>query len=158
MPEIILYVAFAPQNDQSHEKRKVETMITVRLKAMLSLRMRKTSLCHVDPLLYSDGLALNTVRCCPPGCILNSVLRVNPLLLNSENKNTSPFSFSRPLTSPHAFTPRWRYSICYDGHTHLSRSSVLHKRTEQLRSDISEVVTSQNERRDTYRVPSAHPV
>lgn len=50
MLEIILYVAFAPQNDQSLEKRKVETMITLRLKVMLSLRMRKTSLCHVDPL------------------------------------------------------------------------------------------------------------
>ena len=31
--------------------------------------MRKTSLCHVDPVLCSDGLALNAVRCLVPGCI-----------------------------------------------------------------------------------------
>lgn len=70
-------------------------MITTRLEAMLSFRTRKTSLCCDDPLLYSDGLALNTVRCLVPGCILTN----ERLLLgcggqstygtvNSESKNT----------------------------------------------------------------------
>lgn len=42
----------------------------MRLEAMLLQKMR--SLCHVDPLLCSDGLALNTARCLVPGCILRN--------------------------------------------------------------------------------------
>lgn len=53
-------------------KKKVEAVITTRLEATLSLKTRKTSLCHVDPPLCCDGLALNTVRCLVPGCILTN--------------------------------------------------------------------------------------
>lgn len=41
--------------------------------------------------------------------------------------NSSPRLFLAPQTSLKAFTSRWWYSICYDGHSHLSQSSVRHK-------------------------------
>lgn len=143
---------------------------TTRWKATLSLKMKKTSLCHVGPLLCSDGLALNTVRCLVPGCILtnerlllgfegqstygavnsegkNKLLCKNPKCANTTgskfnqlswlqkysclhytNKwSPSPCLFAAPQTSLKAFTPRWWYSIYYDGYSHLSRSSVRHK-------------------------------
>lgn len=146
-------------------------MITTGLEATLSLKMRETSLCHADPLLCSDGLALNTVRCLVPGCILtnerlllgfggqstysavnseskNKLLCKNPKCANTtgskfnqlslvagiqlpfdyKNKwNPSPWLSASPQTSLKAFTPRWWYSIHYDGHSHLSRSFVRHK-------------------------------
>ncbi len=70
--EMKLYVALAPQILSESRGREVEIVIAVRLEATLSLKMRKTSLCHVDPLLCRDGLALNTVRCLVPGCILTN--------------------------------------------------------------------------------------
>lgn len=72
---------------------------------------------------------------------LSLVAEVQLPFVCTNKRNTSPCSFSSPLTSLNAFTPRWRYSICYDGHSHLSRSSVRDKLTEQLWSEISEVVT-----------------
>lgn len=134
-------------------------------------RLRWGGLCHVDPLLWSDGLALNSVRCLVPGCILTNerlllgfggqstygavnseskkkLLRENlkcanttgskfnqlslvaelQLLFAYTNKwNPSRCLFPPPWTSLKAVIPRWWYSICYDGHSHLSRSPVRHK-------------------------------
>lgn len=71
VPEMKFYVALAPQNYHCHQEVNLK-LIAVGFEATLSLKMRETSLCHVDPLLCGDGLALNTVRCLVPGCILTN--------------------------------------------------------------------------------------
>lgn len=176
-----------------------ETVITTRLEATLSLKMRKTSLCHVDPPLCRDGLALNTVRCLVPGCILTNERLllgfggVNPLMAQSilrvktscsartrnvqipqganlikyllvaeihllfwlhKQDSEPPLSVS-PQTSLKAFTPRWWYSICYDGHSHLSRGSVRHKLNRAAVIRDLRGCQRRRERGDTWRASSA---
>lgn len=163
--------SFGPSELSEWWGGEVENVIATRLDATLSLKMRKTSLCHVDPLLCSDGLTVNTVRCLVPGCILtnerlllgfggqstygavnseskNKLLCKNPKCANTTgskfnqlslvaaiqlpytqttNWKPSPCLVPSPQASLKASTPRWWYSIYYDGHFHLSRSSVRHK-------------------------------
>lgn len=71
VPEMKFDVALTLQNYHCHQEVNSK-LIAMRFEATLSLKMRKTSLCHVDPLLCGDGLALNTVRCLVPGCILTN--------------------------------------------------------------------------------------
>lgn len=115
--------------------RKVETMFTTRLEVTLSLRMRKTSLCHVDPLLWSDGLALNTVRCLVPGCILtnerlllgfggqstygavkseskNKLLCKNPKCANTTGRKLNQLSLVAEIQLPFDYTNKWNPSPC----------------------------------------------
>lgn len=66
------YGSFGPSEWSELWWSEGETTITMRLEATLPLKMRKTTLCHVDPLLCNDRLALNTVRCLVPGCILTN--------------------------------------------------------------------------------------
>lgn len=66
------YGSFGPSEWSESWWSEGETTITMRLEATLPLKMRKTTLCHVDPLLCNDRLALNTVSCLVPGCILTN--------------------------------------------------------------------------------------
>lgn len=61
--------------------------------------------------------------------------------LHKQEKHFAACLYLSPQTCLNAFTPRWWYSICYDGRSHLSRRSAPRRLTEQLWSEISEVDT-----------------
>lgn len=126
---------FGPSEWSDSRGGKVETMITTMSKATLSLKMRKTSLCHVGPLLCRDGLALNTVRCLVPGCILtnerlllgfegqstygavnsegkNKLLCKNPKCANTTGSKFNQLSLVAEIQLPFHCTNKWSPSPC----------------------------------------------
>lgn len=75
----------APQNYHRHREVNLKLWLLPKFEATLLFKMRKTSLCLAIPLLWSDGLALNTIHCLVRRLMKDNcwVLGVNPLMAQS---------------------------------------------------------------------------
>lgn len=75
----------APQNYHRHREVNLKLWLLPKFEATSSFKTWKTSLCLAIPLLWSDGLALNTIHCLVCRLMKDNcwVLGVNPLMAQS---------------------------------------------------------------------------